>query len=136
LLEDCADRVPDGERQGAETFDLFAAALITQRPIAEVLAVIRQESIAAFAQARTRAFHHLAAIERRRFGSNPEAAAASEMLDRNLFHRSAWKSVLEARVVNDAAASGVYSVMAVERARRDQVRGERRFLAGAKERIA
>ena len=78
MREDCPDRVPDNERRGAEPFDLFATALITQRTTAEVLAVVGQEPIAAFAQARTRAFHHLAAIERRRFASNPEAAAGIE----------------------------------------------------------
>ena len=58
------------------------------------------------------------------------------MLERNVFHRSAPEPMGEAGVVDDASAADVYAVVAVQRARRDKVRGERRFLAGKKEGVA
>lgn len=107
-------------------------ALATQDPGTEVPTVVRQQSIATFAQAGTRTRHCFAAIERRRVVSNPNAAASSEMLERNFLHRSAPKSVCEAGVVDDVTAADVYAVMAVQCARSDKVGGEWRFLAGTK----
>ena len=115
-----------------QPLDLRAAALAAQDPGAEVLAVVRQETIAALAQAGARACHHLLAIETRRIGPNPDTAASRETLERNVLHRSAPESVCEAGVVDDATAADVYAVMAVQRARSDQVCGKRWFLASAK----
>jgi hypothetical protein len=65
--------------------------------------------------------------------SNPDAASMSETLERNIFHRSAPRSVCRTGVMNDAAIADVDTVVVVERARSDEMRGERRFLSGAKQ---
>lgn len=121
--------------QGAKTFDLFAAPLAAQSPVAEVLAVVRQQPIAAFAQTRARTLHHFARIELGRIASNSDAAALCELRERNVLHRSAPQSLREAGVVNDATVADVYAVMAVERARSDEVRGDWGLFTWTKESV-
>jgi hypothetical protein len=54
-----------------------------------VLAIVRQDPVAAFAEARSCPFHHFSTIEAWPIMSNPDAMAAREVFDRNDFHRSA-----------------------------------------------
>jgi len=68
--------------------------------------------------------------------SNPDATAAREVLERNVFHRSAAQSVARPSVMNDATIADVDTIMAVERARGDEMRGERGFFVNSEERIA
>src|SRR5687767_10829200 len=107
--------------------------LALQCPRTEVLAVVRQDAVAAFAQARACALQDFAAIEARRIVPNPDAAAMSELLQRNVLHRSAPQSVGEACVVNDATITGIDAVVTVERAWSDEVRGDGRFFTGLKQ---
>ena len=50
LIRD-ADRAAYQARNGTKSIDLRAAILVAQRPRAEVLAIVRQNAVAAFAQA-------------------------------------------------------------------------------------
>jgi hypothetical protein len=127
-------RVPHGKRRGAKTLDLPAATLTLQHPGAEVFAVVRQEPIAELAQSRACACHDFAAIEAWPVMSNPDAAATSEVRQRNLLHWSPSPPAREAAVVNDAPIADVDAVVAVESASGDEVRRERR-LGGAKKGI-
>jgi hypothetical protein len=68
--------------------------------------------------------------------SNPDAVAVGETLERYVFHWSAPKSVSKSSVVNDTTTADVDAMVAVERARGDEMRGEWGLPAGAKERIA
>ena len=129
-------RGPDRMRQGAKKFHLCAPALAAQRPAAEVLAVVSQQPIAAFAQSRARTLHHFARIELGRIASKSDVAASCEVRERNVLHRSAPPSMREASVVNDATVADVYAVMAVERARSDEVRGDWGLLTGTKKSVA
>lgn len=110
--------------------------LASQHPGAEVRAIVRQKAIASFAQSRARTFHCMAGVELRCVESYPNAMSLSETLERNFLHRSAPMTVCEASVVNDTATADVYAVMVVERARSDEMRGERRLLAGEKQDVA
>ena len=135
-LDNSADRVPDRTRQGTKALHLFAAALVVQRPIAEMLAIVCQQPITAFAQTRTRTLHHFVTIEPGWGVYNSDVAASCELRERNVFHRSSPQSICEASVVNDATVPDVYTVMAVERARSDEVRGGRGLITGTKESVA
>ena len=68
--------------------------------------------------------------------SNSDAAAVREIFERNVFHRSATQSVAKPSVMNDATVAGVDAVVAVQRARSDEVTGESGFFANTEERIA
>jgi hypothetical protein len=80
-------------------------------------AVVGQESIVTFAQARACPLHHLATIESSPVMPNPDLMAMREALERNLFHRSAPESVRKAGVMNDASVTNINAVMRVERSR-------------------
>jgi hypothetical protein len=129
-------RTPEATRTGNQLLDLRAAACALQTPFAEVLAIVRQDAVAAFAEARTCPCHHFATIEAWSIISNPDAAAVREIFERNVFHRSAAQSVARPSVMNDATIADVDTVMAVERARGDETRGERGFFVHTEERIA
>jgi hypothetical protein len=130
ILELDAQRTEQRSGQGEKAFDLAAPPLIAQRPGAEVLAVVGQDAVARFAQARECALHHFATIEASVLGLNAHGSATRETLERNLFHRSAPQPVCKTSVVNDATIAGVDAVVGVERARCDEVGGERGFAAG------
>jgi hypothetical protein len=101
-----------------------------------VLVIVRQDAVAAFAEARTCPCHHFATIEAWPITSNPDAAAVREIFERNVFHRSAAQSMARPGVMNDATIADVDTMMAVERARRDEMRGDRGLFANTEERIA
>jgi hypothetical protein len=134
--EDCAGRMPDGPGESAKKFDLCAAALVAQHPAAEVLAVVGQHAISAFAQTRPRTVHRFARIKPGGRVSNTHVAATSEFFERNIFHRPAPQSMCEAGVVNDATIADVDAVVIVERPRNDQMAGKRWLLPGTKEIVA
>jgi len=123
-------------RHRTKPLDLAAAALVAQRPRTEVLAVVRQDSIAPFAQARARPCHHFATIEEAGAGSDPDLMSAGETFERNLFHRAVPQSARKAAIVNDAPIPDVDSVMLVENARADEMGSERRLLVGTKRPVA
>jgi hypothetical protein len=109
------------------TLDLPAAALVAKRPYAKMLAIVRQNPVVGFAQARERSRHHFATIEALQVASNPDDVASSETLERNLFHRSAPEPVCKTSVVHDAPVADIDAVVRVEPTRCDEVRCERRF---------
>jgi hypothetical protein len=83
----------EAARTGEATLDLAAAPCAIQTPFAEVLAVIRQDAVVAFAQPPARACHDFATNEAWPNMSDPDAAAAREVFERNFFHRSVAQSV-------------------------------------------
>ena len=82
-------RTREAARTGKQPLDLGATACAIHTPFAKVLAIVRQDAIAAFAEARTCPCHHFATIEAWPIMSNPDAAAVREIFERNVFHRSA-----------------------------------------------
>ena len=77
-------------RQRQQVFYLAAAVLIAQAPLAEVLAVVAEDSIAVLAEAGARPARHLASIEARlTMGSYPDRTSLREARERNLFHGGA-----------------------------------------------
>ena len=105
------DGAIDRLRSDAKALERSTSGLQTQRPRAKMHAVVREDSIAAFAQTRARSFHHCAAIEAFRFMSYSNLSAACETFERNLFHRAAPQSVGKARVMNDTAVSQPRAVL-------------------------
>ena len=118
-LSDCLKQSP---WNCSQPFNLPDKVIIAERPRAKVLAVVRQDAVVGFAQARARPRHHFATVEALRAASNPDGVASSETLERNLFHRSAPEPVCKTSVVNDASVADVDAVVRVERARCDEMR--------------
>ena len=117
-------------------FNLHAAALAAQRPLTEVLAVVCQEPIAVFAEARAYPLHHFTAIEARCIVSNPDAVAMSEIFERNVFHRTASQSMGKAGVVDHPTVANEDAVVAIECSRADEMRSERRLITRGEEPVA
>src|SRR3954469_1469282 len=105
--------------------DLRAAADAGQAPCDEVLAVVGEEAVAIFAEARagTRPRGRTGKSRRRR-ALDLHWAAVGEFDERDFLDRSAVQPGLEAGVVNDAAVAGVETVMHETPARRRQVRSD------------
>jgi hypothetical protein len=101
-----------------------------------VLAVVCQQVIAAFTEPRTCPLDDLFKLEAPGVVPNPDLMAMREILEGGVFHRPTTKSAGQTSVVNYAAVPCINAVMRIESARRDQVCGERRILAGAQQRIA
>ncbi len=129
-------RTREATRTRKEPLDLTAPACPIKTPFAEVLTIVRQDAIAAFAETRTCTRQHFATIEAWPVMSNSDAAAVCEMFERNLFHRSAPQFMAGPSVMNDVTIADVDSMMAVERARGDEMRGECGFCAKRDERVA
>ena len=129
-------RTREATRTGKEPLDLTAPACAIKAPFAEVLTIVRQNAIAAFAETRTRTRQHFATIEAWPVMSNPDAAAVCEMFERNLFHRSAAQYMAGPSVMNDATIADVDTMMAVELACGDEMRAECGFCANMDERVA
>ena len=129
-------RTREATRTGKEPLDLTAPACTTKTPFAEVLTIVRQDAIVAFAETRTSARQHFATIEAWPVMSNPDAVAVCEMFERNLFHRSAAQFMAGPSVMNDATIADVDTMMAVERPRGDEMRGECGFCTKRDERVA
>jgi hypothetical protein len=76
-------------RQRQQALYLVAALLISEAPLAKVLAVIAEQSIGIFTKARTRPAYHLGTIETSGgVTSDPDGALLRETFKRNFFHRA------------------------------------------------
>jgi len=102
--------------------DLKAAPLVLHTPLAEVLAVIGEKSVAVFADAGERPTRHCCATEsRRRVSSDPNRPSKREARERNFFHRTSPQSGHNRFVVNDVAAPHIDAVATEATARRNQM---------------
>jgi len=100
--------------------DLRTATFVAQAPFAEVLAIIREQSIAVLAEPRTSAEDHFRAVKARLHArTHPDGVPMSKARERNLFYRSALPASGESRIVDDLAGAHVDAVMGVATARRD-----------------
>ena len=91
---ECGDGVTadkcQAPRQRQQVLYLVAAVLIAQAPLAEVLAVVCEDSIAVLAEAGARPARHLGSIEARlSMGSYPDPTSLREARERDLFHGDA-----------------------------------------------
>jgi hypothetical protein len=101
---------------------LIAAVLALQAPLAEVLAVVAQQTVTVFAEARARSTHHFCATEPGDgVDANPGLAPEREASKRNLLHRTSAESAYGGLVVNDESISHIDAVMAESTALRNQV---------------
>ena len=93
-----------------------------QTPLAEVLAVVGEQTITVFTYPGTRSANCLSRVEARsRTGSDPDRATAGEISERYLFHRPSAKPEAESRVMHDLAIADVDSVVQITTTRRDDV---------------
>ncbi|CAG9245603.1 hypothetical protein PCAR4_170126 [Paraburkholderia caribensis] len=114
--------------------DLFAAAFAEQAPRAEVLAVVRQQAIVVFAEARAGAQHGLfGGVLRERMRADGNGVTIGEGFERHFFDGAAMGGLRETCVVNDLAATDVNAVMFVAAALGDQMGTEGGFVAGTVE---
>jgi hypothetical protein len=112
-------------RQTQEVLDLKAALLVLDAPLAEVLAVVCEKSVAIFADAGERPTRHFCAGEsRRRMDPDPDRPSQREARERNFLQRSSPQSAHSRFVVYDFAAPNIDAVMAEATARRNQVRAQ------------
>jgi len=93
--------------------------------------------IAIFANPGTGAAHYLLGIEARGWlGSDPNGAAAAELCEKDLFHRSAAYSAREATVLHHPAAAHVDAMMGVAASRRNEVRAQGRLVVRGQKSVA
>jgi hypothetical protein len=90
---------------------LLAARFAAQTPLAEVLAVVAEEPIAALADPRPRSSDHFLAAEASDARSNPQSVSMSEPRERNLFDRAPVEPMGEGAVMDDPAAADVDAVV-------------------------
>jgi len=110
--------------------NLFAAAFAEQAPCAEVLAVVRQQAVAVFAEARAGAQHgFFAGILRERMRAHGDGVTVGKCLERDFFDGAAMRGLGETCVVNDLAAADINAVVFVAAALRDQMGTEGGFVA-------
>ncbi len=105
-----------------QAIDLIASLFRMHTPLAEVLAVVRENVITIFANARHRTLNDLCRVEMGRgFGENPQWTSSRKALDRNGFHRPDTQTTLESAVVHDETAADIDTVMRVARPRAHNV---------------
>jgi hypothetical protein len=96
--------------------------LAAQTPLAEVLAVVTEETIAVLTDPGPRAPHHFLAVEANgTVSSHPESVSMSETRERNLFHRPPVQSMYEGPVMDDPAAADVDTVVGKTKTRCNEV---------------
>jgi hypothetical protein len=130
------DPTVEESRNRTEPLHLSAARLVTQRPRAEVLAIIPQDVVAVLAQPRSRTLYHFVAIEASFVMAQPDAMAMGEMFERHFLHWSAPQPVRKARIVNDAPVAHVDAMVTVERTPCNEMRAEWRLLSEAQITVA
>jgi hypothetical protein len=86
--------------------------LILDTPLAKVLAVVTEHSIAVLANPGTCPKDHLRGLEATLLmGPHPRTAATGELSERNFLHRSPGKAGSNASVVDDSAGADVNAMM-------------------------
>jgi hypothetical protein len=100
-----------------------------------MLAVVREDPIVAFAEARACPLNHCATIEGSLVVPYPDRMALSEALKGNVLHWSTPQSVCKAGVVNDTPVADVNAVVRVERARRDEMGRKWGLFPGRQKRV-
>lgn len=130
-LQDSQCSGEDPTRPQEPGLDLRTADLAAQTPLAVVLAVVREQPIAVFAEPRASTVDHFRAIKaRRRARSNPHGSPVSKVCKGNFFDRSALPASGKPRIVDDLAGADVDAVMGVAASWRDQMRSQGWFVAG------
>jgi hypothetical protein len=82
-----------------------------QAPLAEVLAVVAEESIAVLADPGPRSPNHFLAAETSGAGADPQGVSMSETCERNLFNGTPVVPMHEAAVMGNPAAADVDTVV-------------------------
>lgn len=100
-----------------------------------MLAVVRQQSVSLFAQAGARTFQHFATFESPFIGADSRSPISCKLRKRYFFHRPPAQSVCKPRVMDDATATDVDSVVFVKGARGDEVSCQLRLLARLERKI-
>src|SRR6201991_1265238 len=108
---------------------LLAAAFTEQAPCTEVFAVVGQEPVAVFAEARASAADGLPAGElRKRMRHHGDRVPRGKLLERDFRHRATMRGTGITGVMNDLAAADINAVMRIAAALRGKVRAERGFV--------
>src|SRR5262245_49933560 len=114
---------------GGQRFDLQAAAFSADRPLDEVFAVVGEQPVTVFADARTSTFDDFLAEELR---CHPRLDRVSlperEFFERHFLDRKAREKPVEAAVVNDPAIARVHAMMKISPSWRRQVRSEGKII--------
>lgn len=121
-------QLPEASQDRAEGLDLGAAMQTAGAPFAEVLAVVREKTIAVFPESRAGAsndFSSLVGIGR--MGPDPYYFASSEAFERDLLYRTSDQAERVRGVVDNASLADVNTVMQVTSARRHEMRTQGRL---------
>jgi hypothetical protein len=98
-----------------------------QAPFAEVLAIVRKDSVTVLAQPRSRAGDHFLQIETGIDArSHPNRPAIGEIRKRHLFYCTETEAASKAGIVNDPAFADVNAMMGVTASERDHMCGQGR----------
>jgi hypothetical protein len=103
----------------AQRLDLWTARLGELAPAAKVLAVVAQDIVVALAEPRARAPHDLESTRRIRRDADVQRPQPAEFIERNLLD-AAQRISTTARVMDDATATGVDSMVSVSSPAHDE----------------
>ena len=119
---------PQCRHPAHESFDLIASLLSPHTPFAEVLAVIREKSIAILSQPRARAVDDFpSCVPRRHATPHRYGSTTAKIPQRNLLHRSPGEETRYRPTVYDPSAAQVDAMMDIAEATGNEVRADRRL---------
>ncbi len=102
-----------------------------QAPLAEVLTIVTEQSVAIFPDARARSVDNLHGIEVRwRTLVEPDGPAARETLQRSLLHASSAQPVREPGIVHHVSGADIDAVVQIATPPGDDVSAWRRLFLG------
>ena len=115
----------------------MAARFTADTPLARVLAVVSEKTIASFADPRAGAYQNLIDGKPNMIvGSHPDRASAREISERNFFHLASEQLARERPIVDNAVEAHVDAVMEVASTGRNEVRPHRRLFTSFQTSIA
>ena len=104
---------------------MLAVPFAAEAPRAEVLAVVRRNPIAIFANSRTGSLDHLSCrVASPTLTSEHHSFAVSKHRERHFFDRSSTQRPAQTRIVDDAPVAYINSVVSKADPRSDQMRSQ------------
>jgi hypothetical protein len=109
--------------QPEESLDLITTRFPAQTPLAEVLTIVGQQSIAVLADARTCAANDFFSVKvRGRATPHPQGPSRGEKCERNFFYRTATQTCGATTIMHDFALTDVDAMVKIAAASRNHMR--------------
>jgi len=109
--------------QPEHSLDLIAARYPAQTPLAEVLAIVGQQSITVLADARTRPANDFFSVKVSGGATpHPQGSSCGEKRERDFFYRAAAQASGETTVMHDSPLTDVDAMVKIAAAPRNHMR--------------